>query len=401
MSAMYSPSRTEPVVAWVCGTKTTYIASCAFLDKLEEEFHHDDSLYTLGEIGLLKVVIAQRSQEGLTDGADDSECGEAASVARDMLKSFQNLKLCLMVGIGGGAPNTKHDVRLGDVVVGVARGANAAILQYDFGKSIIRGDFHVTGSPGSLNQPPEILKEAVYELKTRYEAIGYNLERSIRTTLRRNRRLRKDYQRPDHTSDRLYQSSVAHPTNDKSDCAITCGGPNLVLRAKRTKSEDSPAIHLGTIASASSLMTDASVRDKLAVEENILCFETEAAGLISHFPCLIIRGICDYSDTHRNKTWQGYASMTAAAYAKDLLGIIYPGKLRTEKKLGDSLSGEFPPMQVYEYGQAKASLKAKESKNIRPKIRILKDQEPPEWTESPWKMSVGGSGRRCKRLRRP
>ena len=48
----------------------------------------------------------------------------------------------------------------------------------------------------------------------------------------------------------------------------------------------------------------------------------EAAGLMDHFPCLVIRGICDYSDSHKNKRWQPYAAAVAAAYAKELLSLI-------------------------------------------------------------------------------
>ncbi|KAF3919987.1 Nephrocystin-3 [Arthrobotrys entomopaga] len=50
----------------------------------------------------------------------------------------------------------------------------------------------------------------------------------------------------------------------------------------------------------------------------------ETAGLMDHFPCLAIRGICDYSDSHKNKRWQPYAALTAAAYAKELLYQIAP-----------------------------------------------------------------------------
>jgi nucleoside phosphorylase len=53
----------------------------------------------------------------------------------------------------------------------------------------------------------------------------------------------------------------------------------------------------------------------------------EAAGLVDHIPCVAIRGICDYSDTHKNDLWQGYAAATAAAYAKELLGVILAAKL--------------------------------------------------------------------------
>jgi nucleoside phosphorylase len=65
----------------------------------------------------------------------------------------------------------------------------------------------------------------------------------------------------------------------------------------------------------------------------------EAAGLMNHFPCLVIRGICDYSDSHKNKEWQGYAAMTASAYAKDLLCRLAPKRIEAEKKISEVLSG--------------------------------------------------------------
>jgi nucleoside phosphorylase len=103
--------------------------------------------------------------------------------------------------------------------------------------------------------------------------------------------------------------------------------------------EDNPAIHYGLIASANRLMKDAVLRDKLAKDKNVLCFEMEAAGLMNLFPCLVIRGICDYSDLHKNDEWRGYAAMAAAAYAKDLLCRIPPNQVEAEKKIGDVLYG--------------------------------------------------------------
>lgn len=84
-------------------------------------------------------------------------------------------------------------------------------------------------------------------------------------------------------------------------------------------------------------MKDARLRDQYAAEKNVLCFEMEAGGLMNHFPCVVIRGICNYSDTHKNKDWQGYAAMTAAAYAKDLLRRIHPGRVEAERKIKDAI----------------------------------------------------------------
>ena len=48
---------------------------------------------------------------------------------------------------------------------------------------------------------------------------------------------------------------------------------------------------------------------------------------MDNFPCLVIRGICDYADSHKNKQWQGYAAAAAAAYAKELLSVIQPNQV--------------------------------------------------------------------------
>nr|CEG04875.1 unnamed protein product [Fusarium clavum] len=58
----------------------------------------------------------------------------------------------------------------------------------------------------------------------------------------------------------------------------------------------------------------------------------EAAGLYD-FPCLVIRGICDYADSHKNKVWQEYAAATAAAFTKELLLYIAPEQVAKERKL--------------------------------------------------------------------
>jgi nucleoside phosphorylase len=137
-------------------------------------------------------------------------------------------------------------------------------------------------------------------------------------------------------SDKLYRSDIVHQ-DPLQKCSEICGnGPDhLVARPERGEEDDDPAIHYGLIASANQLMKDAHIRDKLAAEKGVLCFEMEAAGLMNHFPCLVIRGICDYADSHKNKEWQGYAAMVAAAYAKDLLKRIPPNKVEAEKKLSE------------------------------------------------------------------
>ncbi|PYH80722.1 purine and uridine phosphorylase [Aspergillus uvarum CBS 121591] len=267
-------------VGWICAISTEHVAARAFLDEIHEGpgsvSPNDCNDYTLGKIGKHHVVIAI-----LPNG--EYGIASAASVARDMLHSFSHLRIGLMVGVGGGAPSAKHDIRLGDTVVSTPRDGNGDVCQYDFGKTIQDQRFRTTGF---LNQPPMALQTAVSGLRSQM-------------VLERKPRLRKRFKRPAPDRDRLYQNRVVHDLDNICDHAVICGNhpSDLVARRRRLKDEDNPAVHYGLIASANKLMKDASVRDKFAAEKDVLCFEMEAAGLMKHFPCLVIRGICDYSDT--------------------------------------------------------------------------------------------------------
>jgi hypothetical protein len=177
-------------------------------------------------------------------------------------------------------------------------------------------------------------------LKALYERKGHQLEGSIDNILEKNKKMRRKYGRPDPDKDRLYHSEVLHPLCNKASFNTSCGNDSskLIIRLERAKNEDNPAIHYGLIASANQVMENALIRDELIAEKDVLCFEMEAAGLMNHFPCLVIRGVCDYADSHKNEEWQGYAAMAAAAYTKDLLCRIVPQKMEAEKKIGDVLS---------------------------------------------------------------
>lgn len=318
-------------MGWICAIVKEYVAAQAFLDERypgpDFVARNDSNAYTLGRMGRHKVVIAV-----LPDG--EYGISAATGVVKDMLHSFPNVRIGLMVGIGGGAPSRKHDIRLGDLVVSAPRGSSGGVLQYDFGKTIQDRAFCTTGF---LNQPPTLLRCAVADIRAQFEMEGHQLEAAIEAVLERKPRLRRNYKRPNQDSDRLYQSEVVHPVADDEACVTTCGDgpPALIVRPERTDEDENPTIHYGLIASANQLMKDALVRDQLANEKDALCFEMEAAGLMNQFPCLVIRGICDYSDSHKNKEWQGYAAMTAAAYSKDLLCCTPPTKVEGEKKIKD------------------------------------------------------------------
>jgi nucleoside phosphorylase len=333
-------------VGVICALTVEKVAACCFLDKnhprLESQPAGDNNDYTLGQIGKHNVVIA-----GLPSGRYGTT--NAAIVARDMVRTFPNIRFGLMVGIGGGAPSKDYDIRLGDVVVGTSKNGKNELLQYDFGKTIQNRSFQRIET---RNNTPLVLQNAVNGLAADYNLNGHQLQKSILDALKAHKRVKRQYKKPDARSDILYKSDYLHANESGGACSVFCGNKSehVATRSALPNNEeedesdsdevsrDDPTIHYGLIASANQLMKNAEIRDSLAKEAGVLCFEMEAAGLQDHFPCLVIRGICDYSDTHKNDQWHGYAAISAAAYAKDLLNRIPPSKVEAEKKINDILS---------------------------------------------------------------
>ncbi|KAK8925490.1 hypothetical protein VCV18_005919 [Metarhizium anisopliae] len=321
-------------VGWISAIHPENVAARAFLDDEYDGPYYksstDSNDYTLAKIKEHNVVVAVLP-------AGEYGVASAAQVAANMMRTFPNIKIGLMVGIGGGAPHQKHDIRLGDVVVSVPRNGFGGVFHYNFGKSIQGKKFQETKH---LNMPPISLLAAVNGLKSQYALRGHSLIKNIDDVLEKYLDLQEEYSRPDPGSDRLYRSDIIHASDDDAPCAEVCSqDPScLVARSERPKRKEI-TIHHGLIASADNLLKDAYIRDKLAMEKDVLCFEMEAAGLMDNFPCLAIRGICDYSDTHKNDEWQGYAAMTAAAYAKNLLERVRPEQFENEKNISEVLSG--------------------------------------------------------------
>ncbi|OCL09317.1 purine and uridine phosphorylase [Glonium stellatum] len=319
-------------VGWICAVHPEYVVAQELLD---EEYKtprlsiNDSNTYTCGRIEEHNVVMAclPLGSYGLTS---------AASAAKDMLRSFPSIRFGLMVGIGGGVP-TKEDIRLGDVVVSTPVGQRGGVMHYAFGKTIQNKTFECTGS---LNAPPDKLRGALQKLRALHARNGHRIQSTINDMVRKNKRLQEGYQRPDRELDVLFQASFVHPKRGRS-CNETCiqHEDRIVRRKDRAPDADDPMIHYGLVASADQLMRNADVRDCLSETEGVLCFEMEAAGLMNQFPCVVIRGICDYSDTHKNDDWQKYAAATAASYAKELLAVI-PGNKYANSTMLHHVSGE-------------------------------------------------------------
>jgi nucleoside phosphorylase len=302
-------------VGWICALPTEMAAAVGMLDERHDTLPsrpHDNNNYSFGRIGDHNVVIACLPS-GVTGTIS------AARVATHMLSTFTGLRFGLMVGIGGGVPSEEHDIRLGDVVVSKPTGTFGGVIQYDFGKAIQGGKFVRTGS---LNKPPEVLLTALSNLEAKHMMENHQVAKYLSEMTAKYPKMATQFTCPGIQHDSLYKAEYDHP-GDYTTCS-QCDASKLINRESRP-SEDL-VIHYGLIASGDQVMRHGGTRARLRQELDILCFEMEAAGLMDNFPCLVIRGICDYADSHKNKRWQLYAAATASAYAKELLSVI-PGKL--------------------------------------------------------------------------
>lgn len=346
---MATQARTRDVytVGWVCALPKEQTAATAMLDDQHSDLPkppNDPNTYTLGSIGCHNIVIAC-----LPEGKIGTS--SAAIVASHMVHAFPAIKFGLMVGIGGGVP---PKVRLGDVVVSVPADQNPGVVQWDMGKAERGGTFRRTGA---LNNPPTLLLTAVTKLKTNHELRGSKIAQYLEELQARYPRLATKYLRSDSLQDILFKASYDHvdqqhqngegddgddedeeeeysETEDEDSCRH-CDKAQTVKRKPRDM-----RVHFGLIASGNQVIKDARARNQLSEDlgKKVLCVEMEAAGLMDNFPCIVIRGICDYADSHKNKIWQEHAAAVAASFAKELLGYVVLGDVQELKPIRDILT---------------------------------------------------------------
>lgn len=313
-------------IGWICALPIEAAAAEEMLDEdfgtLDEQDNADTNIYTLGRIGKHHVVIAcMGGRYGTTS---------ATMVANNMMRTFsKSLRVGLMVGIGGGIPTVTNDIRLGDIVISYPTDTCGGVLQHDMGR--IGEDGKLTRT-GSLNSPPRLLLAAADKMRTHVLTRDPSYPYYIEKVIQKNARTQRNFGRPEPRNDRLFQTEYEHPPT-----ATTCDNCLAEWEVSRPEREDNePQPHYGIIASGNAVIKHGKTRERLQKDTGALCFEMEAAGLMLDFPCIVIRGLCDYADSHKTKKWQGYAALAAASYTKELLSYVPHGQVSQEKLVTDT-----------------------------------------------------------------
>ncbi|KAL4758890.1 uncharacterized protein BDW70DRAFT_88924 [Aspergillus foveolatus] len=289
----------------------------------------DANTYINGRIGNHNVVLCYLPRKGK---------GSAASVASSLQVSYRNIRLAFVVGICGGAPSIGEDqIYLGDVVI------SDSVVEYDYGRQYPGGFQRKTDVEDTLGGLDRRLGTFLSGLKaTRTIAeFGRRVSECLDT-------LQQSESRWSHpgVADVLYEAAYFHRhyanngsnfcdgagkcTSDdiceaalNKDCdELGCDDTHIVRR--RAAGESVPSVYVRKVASADTVLKSGQHRDAIVHSESVAAFEMEGAGVWNNLPCIIIKGVCDYADSHKNKLWQAYAAAAAASATKVFLEYWEP-----------------------------------------------------------------------------
>lgn len=313
-----SPWQLDVRVAWINILPKEYYSALCMLDETYDCDEKgivpglgDDNHYELGRIGKHDVVM--------NCPTGSMGCFNAHEIANKMRGTFINIRVALLVGIGGGAPNLAKgiDVRLGDVVV------SNRIIPYRSGKMTDRG----LEPTGATIEPESNLLAAATSFQGALRFQDASLHDMVCQAASKLKSSDLYIRPPD---DRLFLSGYSH--SQQCQCASPQLQDSSTVVARKARSEDSLIhMHIGAVGSADQVLKNARERDDLSKAYEIVCFEMEAA-VVMRGTCITVRGICDYCDGHKNDAWHDYAALSAAVCARELLKRTSPKSIKSTRR---------------------------------------------------------------------
>ncbi|KAL4738216.1 hypothetical protein BDV11DRAFT_216107, partial [Aspergillus similis] len=309
---MRPKSRSDFTIAIICALPLEADAVEALFDehydRLGEYYGKqlgDANAYINGRIGNHNVVLCYMPGMGKRS---------AASVASSLQVSYTGIKLALLVGFCGGAPSPPdhREIFLGDVII------SDSVIEYDFGRQYPGGFQQKTAVKDMLGRPSQQIQALINGLRT--ENARSELQRQIQGYLHILQQRGPKWHRP-NINNILFKASYLHkhysqaPADRICEEALDEDCDSLGCDKEPTQ----PSVYIGPVASADTVMKSGQYRDELVRKEKVIGFEMEGARVWDNAPYIIIKGVCDYADSHKSKSWQAYAAATGASAAKAFL----------------------------------------------------------------------------------
>ncbi|RWA06865.1 hypothetical protein EKO27_g8243 [Xylaria grammica] len=278
----------------------------------------DNNVYTTGKVGQHNVVLAHMADYGVSN---------SAGVAANLRHTFPAVRVAFIVGVCGAAPKKDPDEILrGDIIIGTR------IVEYRLGRQKTHAFEPINPKGSEQNTELRAYLKKMQGIREKWKlqegTVKYLTAKCLTPV-----QIKPNY--PGTDNDHLFVPTHRHKHHKEVGCETCnkCLGDNdapceasekmdsddAASSAVTAKTRQAPRIHFGAIGSADSVMKSSVKRDELAAAHDLLGFEMEGAGAWDKIPCFIIKGVCDYSDSHKNKDWQPYAAATAAACFKAFL----------------------------------------------------------------------------------
>ncbi|KAM0263379.1 hypothetical protein ACHAQJ_001235 [Trichoderma viride] len=345
-------SRDEFEVALVCALPLEYDAVSLVFDEFWGENGDpygraigDTNTYTTGRLGNFDVVLVLLPNTGKAS---------AASAVASLRSSYSGLRLVILTGICGGVPNsgTGDEILLGDVII------SKTVIQYDYGRQY-PDDFQARDTTeDSLGRPNKNIRSLVTVLETDHarerleKRAAILLDQIQNLSPKGSRRKADTYRYPGAANDKLFEASYRHKHHLSPKClcancheywdpvceesrdlacdGLGCDGDHIVQRQRLEtnrqleqqgcgKEAQAPSVFVGCFGSGDKVLKSGEDRDWIAKRYGILAFEMEGAGAWDELPCILVKGVCDYADGHRDKRWQDFAAATAASVTRALV----------------------------------------------------------------------------------
>jgi nucleoside phosphorylase len=274
-------------VAWIAPLEIEAQAALHMLDNTHQGrfplSRGDDYVFQAGDICGHNVIIAT------LPAGQEYGTGSAAALASQVKRFFPNLWFGLLVGVAAGLPDHSRspplDIRLGDVLVGLATGGSAELIAYGLGKETGDDGFQPLRSGHVLANTETVVRSAIGSIKLRAPNETNSFLPYYESIMNKNH-TNGTFIDPGQDQDHLYQvddDGIAH----------------LFGREYRPDSERI-RVWYGSIGSGDKLIRNARRRNELRDKLNIIGLEREAAGTMNRISVGVIRGVCDYGDEHEN-----------------------------------------------------------------------------------------------------
>ncbi|KAF5644936.1 heterokaryon incompatibility protein [Fusarium sp. NRRL 52700] len=273
-------------IAILAPLKQDYETARALLDdlKLEDSLSPSGTAFCLGKVGPHNVVVAGRTNDV------PSISIFVRDAVTDLLDHFPSTRVGILIGVDA-TIHPKSVAKAGNVVVGLPRGFQPGLVQFDADETSASGRI---STAFEMRRPPPCVKSVI--------------DMSMSDAGRQKWQTR-------------FKEQVARVELAEGDASL----PRLPSQSQPIK------VFVGRIASSAHLLSDQMLIDKIGSDNQIICFERAAANVKPRHPFLTVCGVVHSTNSPKlDDPLTRHAGRAAVMYTMFVVSEIDPHELDKE-----------------------------------------------------------------------